>query len=89
MINNTLKHADAHNIRIEFSNIEDGVICEFIDDGVGLMADSKTHEGLGTITITQRLKAIGAEIHRDKQPSKGFKIKFIIPHGKNKYNNSR
>jgi signal transduction histidine kinase len=89
LINNTLKHADAHNIRIEFSIIEDGVICEFSDDGVGLVADSKTHEGLGTITITQRLKAIGAEIHRDKQPSKGFKIKFIIPHGKNKYNNSR
>jgi signal transduction histidine kinase len=89
LINNTLKHANAHNIRIEFSIIEDSVICEFSDDGMGLEVDSTAHEGLGTITITQRLKAIGAEIQRDKQPSKGFIIKFIIPHGKNKYNNSR
>lgn len=89
LINNTLKHADAHSIRIEFSIIEDSVICEFSDDGMGLEVDSTAYEGLGTITITQRLKAIGAEIQRDKQPSKGFKIKFVIPHEKNKYSNSR
>lgn len=89
LINNTLKHADAHSIRIEFSIIEDSVICEFSDDGMGLEVDSTAYEGLGTITITQRLKAIGAEIQRDKQRSKGFKIKFVIPHEKNKYSNSR
>lgn len=89
LFNNTLKHADAHSIRIEFSIIEDSVICEFSDDGMGLKVDSTAYEGLGTITITQRLKAIGAEIQRDKQPSKGFKIKFVIPHEKNKYSNGR
>ena len=89
LINNTLKHANAQNIRIEFSVIEDNIICEFSDDGIGLEANSKVHEGLGTITITQRLKAIGAEILRGKQSSSGFNMKFIIPNGKNKHNNSR
>ncbi|GHE67797.1 sensor histidine kinase [Roseivirga thermotolerans] len=73
LINNTLKHAEASNIRIELVTEKDQLILNYSDDGKGLGAESDTANGLGIQNMRSRLSLMQGELEM-KESEPGFQV---------------
>ena len=75
-INNTLKHADATQIKIKINNENSKITTFYTDNGIGFdvsrVIDQK--KGLGLFNIKNRLKSIGGNIEIISGENKGTKI---------------
>jgi two-component system sensor histidine kinase DegS len=78
-INNTLKHSQAKNLKINLILDAEFLELAIEDDGIGfnLTANSKTGNGLNN--ISSRSNLIGAHSSIIASPGKGFKINIQIP----------
>lgn len=78
LIKNTITHAEAKHIGIDFK-ISDGLLClTFKDDGKGMVL-STGHKGMGMHNIESRLGMIGANYTIHTGPGKGFEIVIQVP----------
>ncbi|HTH58052.1 MAG TPA: sensor histidine kinase [Cyclobacteriaceae bacterium] len=76
MINNTIKHAQAQNIRMVLSQESQGVQFIYTDDGRGI---KKTISyGLGFKNMEVRVKAVGGVLETPSRPL-GFHASLLIP----------
>lgn len=58
LVNNIIKHSQAQNAEIVFSKLQNGLLIEITDDGIGY-DDTANQENQGLYSIAQRLKSIG------------------------------
>ncbi len=74
LINNTLKHAQAQNIRIELKNYNNQVILYYRDDGQGFNVDEKLNQrhGLGLHNIINKIKMLKGNCDFNSSPGKGM-----------------
>ena len=74
LINNTLKHAQAQNIRIELKNYNDQVILYYRDDGQGFNVDEKLNQrnGLGLHNIINKIKMLKGNCDFNSAEGKGM-----------------
>jgi|GEM_PF-4220279 len=73
LLNNTLKHAQAENVKVKIGLKKDKMFIEYHDDGIGFNYKSNQKKGtMGLQNITSRAKSIGAEYYIKSNPSKGF-----------------
>ena len=74
LINNTIKHAQAQNIRIELKNYNDQVIMYYRDDGVGFNVEEKLRKrtGLGLHNIINKIKMLKGNCDFNSNPGKGM-----------------
>ncbi|HRP90363.1 MAG TPA: sensor histidine kinase [Edaphocola sp.] len=77
LVNNTIKHSQAKNAEIIFSDMPEGLVIEVSDDGVGYEANTEL-ENQGLYSITQRLKSIGGNFKITKSNSGGTSAKVEI-----------
>ena len=77
LVNNIIKHSQAQNAEIIFSNSPTGLQIEISDDGIGY-DDDNTTENQGLYSITQRLKSIGGNFKITKRKSGGTQAKVVI-----------
>jgi len=80
-INNTIKHAQAAEIKISIFNRPEILLIEYSDNGIGfdlveVLADKK---GLGLINMKNRLASIHAEMVIETQIGDGMKMKIKLP----------
>ncbi len=77
LINNTLKHASAKNIRIELKSFGNQVILYYRDDGIGfdLNEAMKLNTGLGLNNIVNKLKSVKGSVDINTRPGAGM---FLI-----------
>ncbi|MEO8887123.1 MAG: histidine kinase [Mucilaginibacter sp.] len=80
MINNTIKHAQASNIFLEFDCLNGSLIINFEDDGLGFPDVAKTQSGLGFISMEARARAMTGWFEYQNGDEKGVKITITIPH---------
>lgn len=73
LINNTLKHANASQINLEFKVIGEELVLKYTDNGVGLKEDSDTKNGLGLQNIRSRIGLMQGELEL-KENVPGFEI---------------
>lgn len=79
LMNNSLRHGNAHNISVVFNNEKDINYCSYSDNGVGFDSnDISKHKGLGMKNILSRVELINASIDINSAPSKGFKAKIMF-----------
>jgi signal transduction histidine kinase len=81
LINNTLKHARANNIRIKLTKEEDHISLAFEDDGVGFNADkvmNNPRTGIGLKSIISRIKSVNGRVIFKTFEGHGFKIYIDI-----------
>ena len=86
LINNTLKHASATEIKIILSG-EKVLELNYSDNGIGFAFDiEKTKEGsgMGLQNIIERVESIDGIYQINTAPNKGFKIKIQFALSKNK-----
>jgi signal transduction histidine kinase len=78
LLNNTIKHANARNIRISFDNDEKIMNITYSDDGTGFEITNKSTlaKGLGMRNIQSRLKTINAKYHFKSAPGEGMSLHF-------------
>ncbi len=77
LVNNIIKHSQAQNAEIIFSNSPTGLQIEISDDGIGY-DDNKTTENQGLYSITQRLKSIGGNFKITKRKSGGTQAEVMV-----------
>ncbi len=78
LLNNTVKHAKAREVWVQFSEEEHDYVLMVEDDGKGFdMNDQK--QGLGLESIRSRAEYLGAEIEIDSRPGQGTSINLFIP----------
>lgn len=72
LINNIIKHSQAQNAQILFSQSQNGLHIEVTDDGIGF--DGEIDNGnQGLYSISQRLKSIGGNFKFVKKNDRGMK----------------
>lgn len=77
LVNNIIKHSQAQNAEITFSNSLNGLQIEISDDGIGYN-DTNTTENQGLYSITQRLKSIGGNFKIMKRKSGGTQAEVMV-----------
>jgi signal transduction histidine kinase len=81
-VTNTVKHADAHCIRIELHFSETQVVLEIKDDGKGFAPENSPgpNDGhFGLLGMSERAKRLGGQITVTSAPGTGTVIRVEIP----------
>jgi len=82
MVNNTLKHAEAKNIRLDIQIHADQLAFNYSDDGKGFDFDEKIDsKSIGLTSIQSRVKFLGGELGIKTGPGKGVRYNFEILSG--------
>jgi len=74
LINNTLRHASAKNIKVELKSIENQVILHYRDDGSGFDLEEarKVNSGLGLSNIINKIKSVKGTVDLQTKPGEGM-----------------
>lgn len=72
LLNNTIKHSEATETTIKFSELKNVLVVEYLDNGIGMEADMADKKGMGLQNIESRLNNINAAYEVITSPGKGF-----------------
>jgi signal transduction histidine kinase len=74
---NIVRHAGAHNVQMQATNIGEKLIITIKDDGIGMPAQSAT--GYGLRNMRDRARLLGGQVDFASIPGKGTTITLEIP----------
>lgn len=76
LINNTMKHSGAKNIRLRFYMHNGMPALDYSDDGVGFNADQKIQASatLGIRNIVHRIQSVNGTVNFSSNPGQGMKV---------------
>jgi signal transduction histidine kinase len=77
-IQNSIKHANANSIFINFEVLENTIITTIEDDGLGFDTQ-KSKKGIGVKNITSRVKQLNGDWEIHSTQGKGTKIVIKVP----------
>jgi signal transduction histidine kinase len=81
VVNNTLKHSDASEVRVN-AHLEERLLkIEIVDDGRGFDVAQGEAKNSGLIHIRQRLEEIGGSCVCRSVPGEGTHFSFVVPIG--------
>lgn len=78
LLTNTIKHAEANNVNIQFSQDDDNINVMFEDDGIGFDLN-KDSEGIGLSNIRNRVDKIKGSLSLDSSPGEGTTVIINVP----------
>ncbi|RLD21705.1 MAG: hypothetical protein DRI69_03305 [Bacteroidetes bacterium] len=81
LINNTLKHAQAHHIEITFTEKEDTIVIRYMDDGIGFDPEEISKidgHGMGLINIRDRIASLNGKLDMKSKSGEGTEIHIIV-----------
>jgi signal transduction histidine kinase len=78
LINNTIKHADAKQIKIDFFRSVRYIICCYSDDGKGL-SENNIDKGLGHKSIEGRVSSLEGKLEMGNGATGGFYALIELP----------
>ena len=78
-LRNVVKHSGAAAAQVELSGYGDRIDLVVIDSGAGFNVES-AKEGLGLISMRERLRSVGGQLSIESEPSHGTRIRVRIPH---------
>lgn len=80
MVNNTLKHAGAENIKLQVQVLPEMLDITYVDDGIGFDFKQKLEaESLGLKSIKSRVDFLNGIISVDSNPGEGAKYNIQVP----------
>ncbi|MFN8349682.1 MAG: sensor histidine kinase [Spirosomataceae bacterium] len=78
LVNNVLKHAQAHQVWMSLSKNEETVILTVSDDGIGFQ-EKQSPEGVGLRNISSRVEALQGTWKVESKPNNGSKVTVEVP----------
>jgi signal transduction histidine kinase len=76
-LNNTLKYASASSVKIMVTQVQNKIVIDVADDGVGFDHEKSTGKGHGLDNMKARAREINGELEIISEPGKGTTIKII------------
>jgi signal transduction histidine kinase len=81
-LRNVRKHANARRVLVRLEQIEGWATLEVTDDGAGFSQDRpKRSDGLGLLSMRERMRLIGGELSVISVPGQGTTVRARIPYG--------
>jgi signal transduction histidine kinase len=80
-LQNAIDHSHAKAVTIDLRGSPDGVTLTVTDDGVGFDIDAAWGKGLGLISMSERVKAIGGTLAIHSTPGAGTRLTAAVPVG--------
>ena len=77
-LTNVLKHAGTACVTLRLL-IEDPIVVEVTDDGLGAAAPQPSDIGRGVIGMRARVESVGGEFHAGPRADGGFVVRAVIP----------
>jgi signal transduction histidine kinase len=78
-LQNAMKHSGARNVSIHLSGESGGLALEIVDDGIGFEVETVWRKGLGLISMTERVEAIGGRFEIRSKPGSGTRLHITVP----------
>jgi signal transduction histidine kinase len=78
-LQNALKYSRAHRVSVHLSGGPDGLALTIVDDGVGFDVNAAWGKGLGLISMSERLEAIGGTLEIRSKPGTGTRLEVRAP----------
>ena len=79
-LRNVVKHSHARHVKVELTCQSLVVHLRISDDGVGFNpSDVKGHQGLGLVSMQERLRSVGGEFSIWSRPSLGTLVEGTVP----------
>ena len=76
-LHNSVRHADAHKVRVTVQQDSNQLLLAVQDDGKGF--DSRRHKGLGLLGMEERVSHLGGSFQFDSKPGAGSVITCVLP----------
>lgn len=76
---NVVRHAQAKNCRIELSRLDDEVVLEIRDDGVGVAGESEVSWGGGLTGLAERVTLAGGALRTHTTDDGWFAVRAVLP----------
>ena len=79
-LHNVAKHSSANQVRMELVGSGDKIVLRVSDDGIGFdPAAHRDHDGLGLISMNERIRLVGGTLALSSVLSLGTKVEATIP----------
>ena len=78
-VQNALKHSDAANISVHLGGSGGGLALMVADDGAGFHVDTAVGQGLGLVSMRERVESLGGSLDIVSGQDQGTKIEVTIP----------
>lgn len=78
LISNTLKHAKASQIKINFKKEDEQFLMQYSDNGVGFNTSLVKFDGIGFKNIAARVSKVGGEWDYSSKPGEGFYLELKL-----------
>jgi signal transduction histidine kinase len=78
-LQNALKHSHAKNVFVHLSGTSHSLDLTVVDDGVGFVVDEVWGQGLGLISMGERVEAIGGTFNVRSSPHRGTRLEVSVP----------
>ena len=79
-LHNVVKHSHAKHARVDLSSDAQGISLTIVDSGAGFDVDSDhSRNGLGLISMRERLRLVNGQLSIQSEPLKGTTIKAYVP----------
>jgi len=80
LVNNTLKHAGAENVRLHMKILPERLVITYSDDGKGFnVAEKLESRSMGLKSIQSRVSFLGGDITISSEPGQGVSFAINIP----------
>ena len=77
-LSNAVKHSRTHELSVTLRGEADGIALEVADSGIGFDVDASSN-GLGLLSMRERLALIGGGIAIDSRPGHGTVVRVNVP----------
>lgn len=79
-LSNVVKHSHARHVRIELTCQSNTILLSISDDGGGFNPeDARNKNGLGLISMRERLRSVGGDLSILSKPSGGTQVRGSVP----------
>jgi signal transduction histidine kinase len=79
VLQNALKYSGAHHVSVDLRRVGEGIALTIVDDGVGFDVDAAWGKGLGLISVSERVEAIGGKFGIRSSPGAGTRLEVNVP----------
>jgi signal transduction histidine kinase len=78
-LGNAVKHSGAGHVWVDLAGTESTVVLTIADDGMGFDVDGVLHEGLGLISMRERVESVGGALEIHARPAAGTRLTVTVP----------
>jgi signal transduction histidine kinase len=78
-LQNAMKYSAARFVTVNLNGTSGAIVLTIADDGVGFDVDAAWGKGLGLISMTERVEAIGGTMSLESRPGTGTRLAVRVP----------